>query len=127
MKIAVIIAVVHMTVGIILKGLNQLFSRQKRFIFLETLPQLIFFVLLFGYMDFLIVFKWVNEWDPLTIPSIITTMINIPLKMGKTTNDNGGQPFWGDDYQTTSQNQIQLFILLISVLCLPCILCLKPI
>ena len=34
---------------------------------------------------------------------------------------------WGDDHISTSQNNIQLFILIISVVCLPLILCLKPI
>lgn len=43
-------------------------------------------VLLFGYMDFLIVYKWTVDWgvDSTYAPSIITTMINIPLKMGQT-------------------------------------------
>ena len=44
-------------------------------------------VLLFGYMDFLIVFKWTIDWNVVgtqNAPSIITTMINMPLKLGKT-------------------------------------------
>lgn len=43
-------------------------------------------VSLFGYMDFLIIYKWLQPWKPYdsTAPSIITTMINIPLKFGKT-------------------------------------------
>lgn len=42
-------------------------------------------ILLFGYMDFLIVYKWLTYWpDASVAPSIITTMINMPLKLGKT-------------------------------------------
>lgn len=42
--------------------------------------------LVFGYMDFLIIFKWLKNWgygNP-HAPSIITTMINLPLMVGKT-------------------------------------------
>lgn len=50
------------------------------------MPQLIFLVLLFGYMDFLIIYKWTVDWGvgSTYAPSIITTMINIPLKAGST-------------------------------------------
>ena len=62
MKIAVIIAVVHMTLGIFIKGSNCLFyGRAVDFLF-EFVPQLIFMVLLFGYMDFLIIYKWLVPW-----------------------------------------------------------------
>jgi V-type H+-transporting ATPase subunit a len=42
--------------------------------------------LLFGYMDFLIVFKWCVNWgyNSANAPSVITTMINIPLDTGHT-------------------------------------------
>ena len=46
---------------------------------------------MFGYMDFLIVFKWFQVWpgsQSYKAPSIITTLINIPLKLGQTVNDN---------------------------------------
>ena len=86
MKISVIIAVVHMTLGVFVKASNSLFFKKKIDFFFEFIPQLIFMVFLFGYMDFLIVFKWLQPW-PLydaSAPSIITTMINLPLKVGKT-------------------------------------------
>lgn len=39
-------------------------------------------------MDFLIVFKWLKFWDPLDAahppPSIISTMMDIGLKVGST-------------------------------------------
>ena len=42
-------------------------------------------IVLFGYMDFIIIYKWLQYWPDVQIaPSIITTMINIPLKLGKT-------------------------------------------
>ena len=37
-------------------------------------------------MDFLIIYKWLKDWGygNAHAPSIITTMINLPLQMGKT-------------------------------------------
>ena len=86
MKISVIIAVVHMTLGVFVKASNALYFRRKIDFFFEFVPQLLFLFLLFGYMDFLIIYKWLKPW-PLyasDAPSIITTMINLPLKVGKT-------------------------------------------
>jgi V-type H+-transporting ATPase subunit a len=86
MKISVIIAIVHMTLGICCKAANSIYFRKKLDFIFEFVPQFIFFVLLFGYMDFLIVFKWVKSWTGNTAwaPSIITTMMNVGLKLGKT-------------------------------------------
>lgn len=86
MKISVIIGVVHMTLGVLIKCTNSLYYRRKVEFWFETIPQLIFLVFVFGYMDFLIIFKWLKPWgygNP-HAPSIITTMINLPLGMGKT-------------------------------------------
>ena len=129
MKISVIIAVVHMTLGVFVKASNTLhYGKYIEFIF-EFIPQLLFMVLLFGYMDFLIIFKWLKEWDASNIeesPSIITTMINLPLKLGKTQDCCGGQPLWGIPGDT-SQDKIQLFLIVISVICIPLMLLVKPI
>ena len=91
MKISVIIAVVHMTLGVCIKGGNAIFFKKYMDFFFEFIPQLIFMLVFFGYMDFLIVFKWLQFWpeDGTYAPSIITTMINLPLKLGATvTNGN---------------------------------------
>lgn len=62
MKIAVILGVVHMSTGIILKGLNEIyFGRKLEFLF-EFLPQIVILLALFGYMDILIVVKWLTDF-----------------------------------------------------------------
>lgn len=56
-------------------------------------------------MDFLIIYKWNVDWgynNP-NAPSIITTMINLPLKLGGTDSCCGGMPMWGV-YGDTSQD-----------------------
>lgn len=90
---------------------------------------------LFGYMDFLIVFKWLKPWDqspdhitPPTswAPSIISSMMNIGLAMGKTsTKPDGSSPMWGP-IGDSSQDSIQLIILIVAFLCIPTMLLPKP-
>ena len=87
MKISVIIAVIHMTLGIIIKAFNAVYFKRTIELIFEFIPQIIFMVLLFGYMDFLIVFKWLKPWNEgenpeRWAPSIINTMMNIGLKLG---------------------------------------------
>lgn len=88
MKLAVIIGVLHMVIGIGIKAFNSRFYKKKLDFYFEFVPQIIFMVILFGYMDFLIVFKWLKDWTKegtQWAPSIITTMMNIGLELGTTT------------------------------------------
>lgn len=63
MKMAVIIGVIQMTFGILLRGLNNLYFKDYVGFFLEFLPMLYFDLALFGYMVFLILYKWSINWD----------------------------------------------------------------
>lgn len=62
MKISVIIGVIHMLAGVLLKASNAIFFRSWMDFFFEFVPQLGFLLLLFGYMDFLIIYKWNVDW-----------------------------------------------------------------
>ena len=63
MKISVIFGVLQMLLGIFLKGLNCIFSRDfTEFIFV-FIPQFILMIILFGYMDLLIFIKWCINYD----------------------------------------------------------------
>ena len=128
MKISVIIAVVHMTFGVFIKASNAIYFGRYIELFFEFIPQLAFMTVLFAYMDFLIVYKWLVPWTPATIPqapSIITTMINLPLKMGHTDDCCGGWPLWGTP-GNTSQDHIQLILLIIAAVSVPIMLLVKP-
>lgn len=93
MRSSVIIGVLHMSMGIIVKGFNACFRSQSIVFWFEVVTGLIILNGLFGWMDFLILKKWLfpmNAYstDPTAIetlhtaPSIITTMINNFLKGG---------------------------------------------
>lgn len=102
MKIAVIIAIIHMCVGVFMKLLNAIYFKRILEIVFEFIPQILFLGLLFGYMDFLIVFKWLKDWECQIVdigtkidagiaclpnhapPSIISTMMDIGLAVGST-------------------------------------------
>lgn len=58
MKLAVIFAIIQMSIGIVLKGLNALHFRNRLDFFFEFIPQIVLLLALFGWMDVLIIAKW---------------------------------------------------------------------
>lgn len=93
MKIAVILGVLQMSLGVFMKAFNSLYFGRKMDFFFEFIPQIIVLNVLFGWMDVLIIAKWVYpfqlmwnnplEYDDVArSPSIITTMINMFLAAG---------------------------------------------
>lgn len=65
MKMSVIMGVTHMTVGIIISLFNQIHFKQWLSVFYEFFPQMVFLLGIFGFMDALIVMKWLIDWtDP---------------------------------------------------------------
>lgn len=68
-----------------MKGLNNMNDGKPLDFFFEFIPQFLLLACLFGYMDLLIVLKWLTDWTTVgtsNAPSIITIMIDIPLKFG---------------------------------------------
>jgi len=87
MKMSVILGIIHMSFGIILKGINAIYFKSAVDFIFEFIPQLLFFVGIFGYMVVLIVMKWTtNYWLWITkqgsvpkikVPQIIATFSQI--------------------------------------------------
>jgi V-type H+-transporting ATPase subunit a len=84
MKLSVILGVLQMSLGVCMKGLNALYFRNHLDFIFEFVPQIILLLVLFGYMDWLIVAKWVTDFTHVesTAPAIIGTMINMFLNFG---------------------------------------------
>jgi V-type H+-transporting ATPase subunit a len=76
MKLAVLLGVLQMVAGTFLSFANAVYEKSSINFFLQCLPQLIFMLLFFGYMDFLIIYKWTHVGNA---PSIINTMICMGL------------------------------------------------
>jgi V-type H+-transporting ATPase subunit a len=62
MKMAVIFGVAQMSLGIMLKGSNAIKNRNMIDFLFEFCPQIVTLVALFGYMDLMIVIKWLTNW-----------------------------------------------------------------
>merc|ERR1712166_316537 len=76
MKLSVCIGVLQMLLGVFFKFANSIYDRKKVDFFFECIPMLIFMVCFFGYMDYMIVYKWTHNIDPqYGAPGIINALI----------------------------------------------------
>ncbi|XP_066545856.1 V-type proton ATPase 116 kDa subunit a 2 isoform X1 [Amia ocellicauda] len=118
MKMSVILGVVHMTFGVILGVFNYLHFRKKFNIYLVFLPELLFLLCLFGYLVFMIIFKWLafSAENSRLAPSILIHFINMFLFQG----NEGMQPLY------PGQTGLQVFLVVIAVLSVPVLLLGKP-
>jgi V-type H+-transporting ATPase subunit a len=73
MKISVIIGVLHMSMGIVVKGMNSLYKKDMMVFWFEVITGLIILNGLFGYMDILIIIKWLYPMNPYsTDPNMVS-------------------------------------------------------
>ena len=85
MKIAVIIGVAHMMLGLLVRFINGIKKKDWIDVFTITLPQTIFMLSTFVYMDYLIFYKWTIDYhgeNSKNAPSIISTMIAVYANFG---------------------------------------------
>jgi len=132
MKYAVIVGVLHMALGVVMKLVNAItFSRWYDIVF-EFIPQFVFLVGFFGYMDLMIIVKWMRPWgvSPYyttdAAPSVINIMINIPLAGAKLSNDE--TPMFGtpDQKGRILMKHIGMTLLILAIIMVPVMLVPKP-
>ncbi len=70
MKTAVIFAILQMSLGIIMKGFNALYFKNRLDFFFEFIPQIVLLLALFGWMDTLIIGKWNMEKNINTVVDV---------------------------------------------------------
>lgn len=151
MKMAVIFGVFQMTIGLIHRAQNAIYFGKKTstplwrnldFIF-EAVPMITFMMSLFGYMCFMIIYKWSLRWvweycgedsqvkppegvvdydkcDRINCckpPMLITTLVNIALKVGDVPDDQN---------LYAGQGGVQTILILVAVICVPILLIPKP-
>ena len=63
MKLSVIFGILHMSIGICLKGMNAVHFGKKEDLYFEAITGLIILLFLFGWMDLLIFAKWFHHVD----------------------------------------------------------------
>ncbi|XP_053557794.1 V-type proton ATPase 116 kDa subunit a 2 [Bombina bombina] len=117
MKMSIILGVIHMTFGVVLSVFNYLHFRKKFNIFLVFLPELLFMMCMFGYLVFMIVYKWLafSAANSRNAPSILIQFINMFMY----TNSEDTPFYYG-------QFVLQKFLLVIVFLMVPVLLFGKP-
>jgi V-type H+-transporting ATPase subunit a len=121
MKMSVSLGVVQMSFGVIISLFNKMHFGDTLGVFTEFIPQILFMLCLFGYMIFLIIFKWSIDWsDPAELrqpPNLIQTMMNMVLKPGQV--DPKFQMYEG-------QGTLQAVFVLVALISVPIMLFGKP-
>ncbi|XP_023576211.1 V-type proton ATPase 116 kDa subunit a isoform X2 [Octodon degus] len=117
MKMSVILGIIHMTFGVILGIFNHLHFRKKFNIYLVSVPELLFLLCIFGYLLFMIVYKWLaySATTSREAPSILIDFINMFLF--PTSQASGLYP--GQEY-------VQRVLLAITTLSVPVLFLGKP-
>ncbi|KAA8592242.1 hypothetical protein FQN60_017697 [Etheostoma spectabile] len=118
MKMSVILGVIHMSFGVILSTYNHLHFRKKHSLYLVFLPELLFLLCLFGYLVFMVVYKWLvfTAKDSRQAPSILIHFMYMFLMQGDIV-----QPLY------PGQTGLQIFLVVIAVLSVPVLLLGKPV
>jgi V-type H+-transporting ATPase subunit a len=139
MKLSVIFGVIHMTIGVLVKGSNSMYFSRNLDFFFEVITGIIILLGLFGWMDILIFAKWNYVMQPYSIdqtmidtitqaPSIITVMINNFLAGGYPGGkpDPNAVPPIPQPYFIPGQRGISELLVVIVLICVPLMLCVKP-
>ncbi|KAF3820600.1 hypothetical protein GH733_005145 [Mirounga leonina] len=117
MKMSVILGIIHMTFGVILGIFNHLHFRKKFNIYLVSVPELLFMLCIFGYLIFMIIYKWLvySAETSRVAPSILIEFINMFLF-----------PASGTNGLYSGQEHVQRLLLAVTALSVPVLFLGKP-
>lgn len=112
-----------MSLGVCMKAFNAAYFKNKLDLLCEFVPQITLLLVLFGYMDLMIICKWLTDFTgrESQAPSVITNMINMALAGGEI--DKGTVAVVGDD---EFQEGLSVFFLIVALICVPWMLFIKP-
>eukprot|EP00927_Polykrikos_kofoidii_P059462 TRINITY_DN54611_c0_g1_i1.p1 TRINITY_DN54611_c0_g1~~TRINITY_DN54611_c0_g1_i1.p1 ORF type:complete len:880 (+),score=156.44 TRINITY_DN54611_c0_g1_i1:108-2642(+) len=110
MKISVIFGVAQMVLGLLLRLSNVLHERNWLDLVCEFVPMLVFMLCFFGFMDYMIMYKWVTAIPD--SPSIINSLIQMGM--------------WGADPKAMLGETLPRLLMLICMLTVPVMLIPKP-
>ncbi|KAM4748523.1 V-type proton ATPase 116 kDa subunit a 4 [Rhinophrynus dorsalis] len=119
MKMSVVLGITQMVFGVILGLLNHINFRRHMNIILQFVPEMIFILCLFGYLVFMIIFKWCqyNVYTSQKAPSILIHFINMFLF---NYNDPSNAPLY------EHQKEVQSFLVIFALIAVPWMLLIKP-
>jgi len=111
MKTSVILGVTQMIVGLLLRFSNAAHDRNMVDFLCECCPMMVFMVCFFGFMDYMILYKWVTFMD--NPPSIINSLIAMGM--------------WQTDPNPMFGNGLPRMLMAISMITVPWMLIPKPV
>lgn len=125
MKLSIVLGVLQMVMGICLSYANAKFFKQKLDILYVFIPQMVFMNAVFGYLVFLILFKWTKNFNAASCisnpecqpPDLKTVLISMFMSPGNLPSDLS--MFLG-------QNQVQFCLMMLAVVAVPWMLLPKP-
>ena len=107
MKSAIVIGVLHMTVGLVLQFFNHRYFKDWKHIYFGFIPEFLFLSCTFGYMSIMICAKWIAPFYTSCRVSLLETMVNFFLK-----------PSGADKPELyAGQIGVQMFLLFIALVC----------
>lgn len=113
MKVSVLLGVAHMVAGVMLRFGNAVYEGNNIDFAFECIPMIVFMICFFGYMDFMILYKWVTPMQ--NPPSIINSLICMVI----------GSPDKAPLY--SSSKMVQTYLLAATALSVPLMLIPKPV
>ncbi|XP_078529120.1 V-type proton ATPase 116 kDa subunit a 4-like [Lissotriton helveticus] len=119
MKMSVVMGITHMVFGVTVSLFNHIYFKRTINILLQFIPEMIFILCLFGYLVFMIIYKWC-QFDVHTsqhAPSILIHFINMFLF-------NYSDPTNGPLYP--HQKEVQSFLVIFALIAVPWMLLIKP-
>lgn len=150
MKLSVIFGIIHMTIGVVMKGTNNLFHKDYNSFIFEVVTGLVMLLGLFGWMDLLIYAKWffpINFMDRTVqdgeflgdlvnrvTPSVINIMITTVFGGAKATGKDYSFIVSGDrtKYPPNKEMEEEMYkisfnLLIAAMISIPLMLLVKPI